>query len=219
MFDQKALAAFVNQVEIASAEMVTEDVRDLLIQSAYDERARVLAEQQARAGMRPTDTVIVDGRRDAVIETARADSLIIIEYRYLREIVRDTLIALVQRSPQRSGRYARSFVVLVGGVEIDQIEQMDHDVPEVVIVNVQPYARRLEVGKRSDGRPFVVQVSPGIMEDTARLARRRFGNVATVRFGYINLANVATLRRAQGTGRGRRAGDAITYPAITFQAL
>jgi hypothetical protein len=129
------------------------------------------------------------------------------------------LRALVARSPKRSGDYARSFVILVGGQEVDTLEAITHDTAEVVILNTSPYARRLEIGKRRDGRPFVIQVKPRIVEEIAITARARFGNVAKLSFSYFDLASGYTLRRSAGRAKSRRSGAAIRYPGIRITRL
>lgn len=216
MFDRRALASFRNTLSV-SAQGMARDSRVLLHQAARAERQRVLHQQRQRAGIAPTDLVVADGRRGAAIE--QASSLVIIEYGYMREVAQETLRALVARSPRVSGDYARSFVLLVNGQEADTLDAIRHETTEVVILNTSPYARRLEVGKRSDGRPFVIQVKPRIVEEVAITARARFGNVARMSFGYFDLGSGYTLRRSAGRAKGRRAGAAIRYPGIRITAL
>jgi hypothetical protein len=216
MFDRKALASFRNTLTV-SAKGIGQDARTLLHETARAERVRVLRQQRQRAGIEPTDIVIADTRRGAPIEAAERQ--VIIEYGYLREVAQETLRALVARSPYQSGAYARSFVLLVAGQEVDTLTAITHDTAEVVILNTSPYARRLEVGKRRDGGPFVVQVKPRIVEETAILARRRFANVARLSFGYFDLANGYALRRSAGRAKARRKGAAIRYPGIRITAL
>jgi hypothetical protein len=108
---------------------------------------------------------------------------------------------------------------MIEGQEVANIGAIRHDTAEIVILNTSPYARRLEVGTRPDGRPFVIQVKPRIVEETAILARSRFGNMAKLSFGYFDLASGYTLRRSAGRARGRRSGAAIRYPGIRITAL
>lgn len=213
MFDRRQLAAFRNTLQVAANDLTGPEAARLLHQTARDERARVLREQAARSGVTPTDLVIADGQRDAPIETA--ERLVIIEYGYLREVASETLRALVARSPKRTGRYARSFEVLVGGRVISDIGSIQHETAELYIVNTQPYARRLEVGKQRDGSPFVVQVQPRIVESVAIEVARRFGNVAEIRFTYVDLAGapVVAVRRRRRTVR-----EPVRYPAIRVTA-
>ena len=143
MFDRRALAEFTRTIEVASRDLTERQATEALHDAARRERARVLAEQSSRSGgIAPTAEVIVDGHRRARIEEAEADSTIVIEYEYLREVVVETLRALATRSPQRSGRYLRSFMMLVDGQRTGDISAQsgDHGVP------INPAAaRKMEV--------------------------------------------------------------------------
>jgi hypothetical protein len=216
MFDRRALRAFRNTLTVAAQATHAESAA-LLRRTANMERLRVLRQQKQRSGHTPTDMVIADSRRGAPIE--QAERQVIIEYGYLREVASEVLRALRARSPRKSGTYARSFLVMIEGQEVANIGAIRHDTAEIVILNTSPYARRLEVGTRPDGRPFVIQVKPRIVEETAILARSRFGNMAKLSFGYFDLASGYTLRRSAGRARGRRSGAAIRYPGIRITAL
>jgi hypothetical protein len=216
MFDRRALASFRNTLTVA-ANGIGQDARQLLHHTARAERESVLRQQRQRAGIAPTDVVIADARRGAPVEAAERQ--VIIEYGYLREVAQETLRALVARAPKRSGTYARSFVILVGGAEVDTLEAIGHGTAEIVILNTSPYARRLEVGRRRDGSPFVISVKPRIVEEIAITARSRFGNMAKLEFSYFDLASGYALRRSAGRAKSRRSGAAIRYPGIRITAL
>lgn len=219
MFDRRAVDAFTRELTVASRDLTERQAREALHDTARRERARVIGEQSTRAGgIAPTSEVIVDGHRRARIEEAEARSTIVIEYEYLREAVVEILRALAARSPQRSGRYLRSFMVIVDGQRTADYEDVKHNSREIVIVNTTPYSRRLEVGKRKDGRPFVIQVRPKIIEQTAMAASRRFGNIARVRPTYVTADQYPDLPAyVVGVERGRRrklVREPMRYPAI-----
>jgi hypothetical protein len=216
MFDRKALGAFKRSLAVGAQGLEAERQRELRRLAAV-ERAAVLREQRQRSGHTPTDLVVVDGKRGAPI--AQAEQLVVIEYGYLREVVDGVLRGLVARSPHVSGTYARSFQLLVDGVEADSIAAIQHGTRSVVIVNTQPYARRLEIGRRKDGRPFVIQVKSRIVEEVALLAASRWGNVAKAQFGYFDLDAAYALRSSAGRRKDRRAGSPIRYPGIRITAL
>jgi hypothetical protein len=216
MFDRKALAAFSSQIRVGAGGF-DRDSQAQLRQAARAERDRVLREQSQRAGIAPTDLAIADGRRGAPIDAAQR--MVIIEYNYMREVVQETLRALIARSPRVSGDYQRGFQMLIGGSQADSIAAIRHDTPEVIIVNTSPYARRLEVGRRSDGKPFVIQVPPRIVEEVAQVAASRFGNMARLAFSYFDLDAGYTRRSSGGRRRDRRAGSPIRYPGIRITAL
>lgn len=180
-------------------------------------------------GRVPPRTITVDGHQGAALDSVRpSGGSIIVEW----EVVNDVLIwignTLRERSPIRSGDYRKGWTLLADGRAIEEGQQVPH--AEVyTFVNVVPYARRIEVGKTKSGRDFVIQVPNRIAERTARDAAARFGNIARIRSVWINLQSAYTLRQNQASRsfaggvlriskrqRGdRRAGSAITYPAIT----
>ena len=90
----------------------------------------------------------------------------------------------------------------------------------VMIVNTQPYARKIEVGHMH------MSVEAGVADDAVLIVRRRFGNVAEIRKtmttipgGYI-LKGVFTkgIRKFARTKlrRDTQAGAEMTYPALTI---
>ena len=233
MFPKGRWGAFVNTLTLAEASR-DETARQALHRVARQEKAEVLTRQTARAGIAPTTETIADGVRGAPIEAA--ENLIIIEYRYLREVVSAILAALQARSPKRSGRYAASFAILADGVEISGPLAIQHDTREVVIVNTQPYARRLEIGKSQDGSPFVVQVPDRIVTNVALEARARFANFVRIRPTFLALDGGYSLtqgtkgryvaysqdRRSAGARAGKagrhlggsKAGTVMRYPGM-----
>jgi hypothetical protein len=75
--------------------------------------------------------------------------------------------------------YARSHILLADGVEIDPSEGIP-PAQEYFFVNTVPYARKIERGESS-------QAPDGVYEVVADQARRRFGNLAIVRFTYRSI--------------------------------
>lgn len=132
-------------------------------------------------GRVPPRTVYVDGRSNAALESVK--STVLVEW----ELIGDVLVAigemLRRNSPVVSGDYQRAHTLFADGQEIP----ISAEVPratEYVFLNPLPYSRRLEVGKKKDGSPFVVQVQPHIYERTCAQVNRRFGNIAKIVFGY-----------------------------------
>ncbi len=180
-------------------------------------------------GRVPPRTITVDGKAGAALESVRVErGSIIVEW----EVVSDVLIwignTLRDRSPVVSGEYRKGWTLLADGKVI--AEGQEAPVAEIyTFVNTVPYARKIEVGKTESGRDFVIQVPNRIAERTAKDAKARFGNVASIRSVWIRLANPYALKQNQvsrsfkgGQWRiskrqrpDRVAGSAITYPAIT----
>ena len=214
MFSATALRGFINTLQVNVADRNAKEASALLAHVAAGERDRVVTQQRARSGLAPQYRHIVDGLEGAPLTTVTPDGVIVFAWQYLAEIVRDTYEALVRRSPRDSGTYIAGLIILVDGREAG-IETIDADTREVRIVASVPYARRLEVGKRKAGGAFVLQVPSHIVEETAIVARRLAGNLASFSFTYVNLSDAYALRRR--SGHRRRAGRVQTdvrYPAI-----
>ncbi|WP_051448373.1 hypothetical protein [Bradyrhizobium sp. WSM1417] len=192
------------------------------IARADDKNKRIL-------GRVPPRVITVDGRKGGQLEDVRPNGgSIITEW----EIVSDVLVwigdTLRDRSPFVSGDFREGWMLLADG----QVVELGGQIPPADVytfVNVVPYARKIEVGKTTSGRDFVVQVPNRIAERTAKDATARFGNIAKIRSVWISLANPYTLKNDQvsrsfagGKIRiskrqrpDRVRGSAITYPAIT----
>jgi hypothetical protein len=131
----------------------------------------------------------VNGRPDLPEEQVVAPGPIIYDLSWLPEIeVYCLSFGDSSRSPRRSGRYRRSFFSLVDGQLRHQPGTPIDPESELVIVNDAPYARRIEVGRKKDGRPFVVQVPPEIFLDMRQALLARFGNIVTASRRFVGLS-------------------------------
>jgi hypothetical protein len=212
---------FVQQVGVRQRE----NARAALIATAYSEERRVIQQQRARSGgIAPTLTRIVDGRRGATYETVRENGLIILQWGYMREIATVALQRLRARSPERSGAYKAGFRLFVGGTEAGlSAGGIPASADEFTVVATAPYSRRLEVGKDNKGGPFVVQVAPHIVAETAQFLAQDYRGVARIVFVYEDVqgpaAGAARERAVRGTRRedrnaARRAAVALRFPGI-----
>jgi len=215
------MRAYVQQVGVRQRE----NAREALIATAHAEEARVIREQRARSGgIAPTLTRIVDGRRGATYETVRENGTIILQWRYMREIAAVALAKLRARAPERTGDYKRGLMLFVGD---NQAAPSAGGIPAgadvLTVVATVPYSRRLEVGKDNKGGPFVVQVAPHIVAETAQFLAQDYRGVAQIRFTYEDVAGPgagrareAAVRGTSGQDRGaaRRAATALRFPAI-----
>lgn len=120
---------------------------------------------------------------------------------------------LIARSPRVSGDYIRGHQLFADGQEVTDASKPP-DASEYVFINTVPYARKIEIGKTKSSRSFVIQVEPRIYERVAIDARSRFGNVASIKFGYRTSTNAYSLRRSSGRRRDRRSGAPVQSPAI-----
>lgn len=216
MFDATALRGFVNQLQVDTARLNAEQSTALLARVARGERDRVIGEAKSRSGFAPAYRQVVDGQEGAVLEAVRPDGVILFAWQYLAEIAQDTLEALRNRSPRDSGRYIAGLIMLVDDQEAGA-DAVTAETRDVKIVATAPYSRRLEVGKRRDGSAFVQQVAPHIVEETAIVARKLFGTLVSISFGYVDLSSAYALRTSASHRRvrGRLVTD-VRYPAITL---
>jgi hypothetical protein len=216
-----SMRAYVQQVGVRQRE----NAREALVATAHAEERRVISQQRARSGgIAPTLTRIVDGRRGAAYETVRENGLIILKWGYLREIASVALSRLRARAPERSGEYKAGLKLFVGDTEAGlSAGGIPASAAVFTVVATAPYSRRLEVGKDKTGGPFVVQVAPHIVAETAKFLAQDYRGVARVRFVYEDVqgpgAGAARSAAVRGTNRGdrraaRRAAAALRYPGI-----
>jgi hypothetical protein len=160
---------------------------------ARSERVAAFARQEIAAadaqnarviGTVPPKTVTVDGREGAPLESVNPDrGTIIAEWSLVGDALLWIYSTLVARSPILSGAYQRSHTLYADGAECDDPAKPP-PASEYTFLNVQPYSRKIEIGKTKSGRDFVIQVPNRIYERTAEDANRRFSNVAKIRFSY-----------------------------------
>ncbi len=122
---------------------------------------------------------------------------------------------LQRRVPRRTGRYAASFVVLVNQQAVTDFQNIPADA-EIVILNRQPYSRRMETGGNKTGaRHF---------ELAKASFNRRYSGVFNAQVIYLNIAAGLipgvpyVLRRSAGRRKWRQVGQPISYPALVITA-
>lgn len=170
--------AFERELRLANAGF-NEETRQALIQLARDSEAEAIRD----SGMQPSVTRYVNGREGAAIESVELPGPIVIEFDYIAEAVDYCHKYFYGRAPVDTGEYKGSMTTFVNGSE-DPFMKTYKTGDEVVLVPLIDYSRMLEVGKKRDGRPFVVQVPPGIIEDTYDATRRRYGNIVNIAFTW-----------------------------------
>lgn len=143
----------------------------------------VLADAQQRNrtanGQQPRHYTFVDRRAEAPLESVSPNGNITFQFDLIAPMLTWIHQRLRANSPVKTGRYRDSHVVFADGVEIDP-EAAPPAAEQFVITNIQPYARRIEIG----GSKFTVGSSSGVYQHTAAMAASRFGNVAKITFSY-----------------------------------
>jgi hypothetical protein len=158
-------------------------------------------------GFAPYET-FVDGRRTDDLRSVKPNGVIIAEWEFLGDIVREAAKLLAQHSPVgkpddprpgHPGLYRRSHILLIDGEEHDlgaEIPPFDR----AVLVNTQPYARKIERGLSK-------QAPDGVYQVIADILNARFKNMAVIRFVYTSLLGTTALEqwalKTSLTGKGR----------------
>jgi hypothetical protein len=201
LFSADQLDAFQRNITVGIAELAVDAAAEALQQQTVQAQQEVIARESSRSGgIAPLPRVVVDGVEDAPLSAINGDSVIVILWNYLPEAARKTYDALVQRSPRLSGRYVEGLLVFIDDQPGD-FGDIDNDTKEVRFVASVPYARRLEVGKDHRGSPWVKQVAPHIVEETAIVGKRKFGDLANVTYSYVDLSGAWALSPAGMTPR------------------
>lgn len=194
-------------VEVVAREDLSPQARSRSI--AGFARQQLASAQQTNArvlGRVPRHETFVDGRKGAPLEAVRpAGGTIVFTFELIDDLLRWIARMLVERSPVRSGDYARGHRLFADSVEVPMGAGTPIPPAEVyTFANLVPYARKIEVGKTNSGRDFVIQVPNRIYERTAKDARARFGNLVKITSSYR--APIGGAIRAYGGAASRPGG-------------
>lgn len=162
----------------------------------------------------------VDGSPSKPLE--KVEYYTLTRFETLGSVVAAALRLLYDRSPVGPGKYGHyrdDHWLYLNRTRVDS--PIDELIPMAagdvaIIVNMRPYARKLEGGPRerrrrmTNRRPGLsVQAPNGVYEISAYELRRRFGNIATIKFIYT-----APIGAQSPLGRDRN----DRYPAIEISA-
>lgn len=194
-----AIRAFAQQIDIAKANLVGPARRQLMVATAIAARDQALATDTAILGKAPAVTQIVDGTTGAPLESVKPGGTIVFLFAVgapLLAAAFDLAIETASRlSPVLTGRFRRSFRLLVNDVERDAsagaIQIQEKDI--LTLVNLQPYTRKIE---RMDG----------VFESTAAVLRSRYGGIVDVNFTYRSFPGFEVGRSRTAIGPRRRKG-------------
>lgn len=197
-------AAFERELRLASVGLAPDVLRKQLAAFAKSELAKVQASGEA-----PKHYVrAVNGRVGAPEESVQLPGPIVYSFNVLPDVAEYALAFARERSPVKSGRFKRSWFVMVNGRETRNLESIPLEA-ECILTNSQPYSRKLEVGAMH------ARVPPGIVEDTRQAVMRRFGNIVTAQKRFIPLSGAYVLRR-ENRRKDRTSGKQLLYPALVI---
>ena len=177
-------------------------------------RDQAIDQNEAVLGRKPTYTTSVDGRIGATEETVKVPGRIVYEFDIGTTILAEIGDMLVLNSPVLTGKFARSFKMFVDGTEYIPGEAMPVVQEEIVFLNIQPYARKIE---GTPNRPPQSDQTPdGVFQAVAIMAQRKYGNVATVRFTYRAFVEGGVMNYGGGSN-SRRVEQQARVPAIVVR--
>ncbi|WP_158673473.1 hypothetical protein [Bosea sp. FBZP-16] len=143
----------------------------------------------------------VDGREGAPEEAVKRFGVIEYHYQRLGEVVQVAMDTLFDLSPVLSGEYRRSHTLFVGGVAVRNLKGWQpQSGDEIYIANPLPYARKIELGKMK----MRVPGSERVYAQAEQILRRRFGNLAAIKFTFIPIAGGAFFSAGDTRGPVKR---------------
>jgi hypothetical protein len=177
------MALFEPTSRIFTAEISTrlDLVRKSLIAKAKLEHQKVMDTDPRPIAF----TRFVDGKKGEVEDAAGFRSVILYIYSRLDMVAKFALNALIEGSPERTGRYKASHVLYLNGMPVADLTKYQAG-DEIAISNTLPYSRKIEVGSMRMRVPGTDHVYQKAMQRT----RRNMGNLATVRFEYREIIGV-----------------------------
>lgn len=227
---------FDRAIAVATEGLSQEAISAALAKMAKDELAKVI---QSGEGSRFYERY-VNRVKDAPEESVSAPGPIVYEFVWWQAVINEALSGLREYSPRKSGRYQDSFIVLADQRPVTNFDEISADA-EIIITNVQPYTRKIQVGAMK------MSVPPRLFERSRQRMFRRFGqSFISVQVKFLNLPSglhrlvpyvltgrqrsIATkavarssAHRAGRTTLARRkdteAGKPLTYPSLVINLV
>lgn len=209
------IQTFAKDLQLATAGIAPENIAKALADFARSENAKAIQEGE---GSERFDRY-VNGNFGASEDTVVPPGPVLYVYHWWREIIEFALQSLVERSPDKSGRYKQSWFVMTPGGRVKSFD----DIPinaTVIICNDQPYSRKIDVGHMR------MSVPPGVVEDGRKTVMARFGNLVTAKRTMIPLPGGYVLKGVFRRGyrqfartklrKDTAAGSQMTYPALVL---
>jgi hypothetical protein len=200
---------FERDLRIATAGLEPTQVNAALAKFARAELAKAIA-----AGASPQYDRYVNGRAGAAEESVVAPGPILYVFTNWTLVINTALEELKKRAPRRTGRYANSFIVVVGGrTVVTDYSKLRPD-SEVIILNAYPSTRKIETGYNGPGaRHFDL---------SRRALNSRFKGAFEFEMKYVDIPsgiNPLAPYRLKRTTKRRAAGTPLTYPALIINAI
>lgn len=199
---------FERDLRLATAGLEPQQINAALAKFARVELAKAIA-----AGASPQYERSVNGRIGAAEESVIAPGPIVYTFVNWSIAINAALAELQRRAPRRSGRYAGSFVVVVGGRTVVTDYSKLRPNAEIVIFSPMPYTRKIETGYNGPGaRHFDLSKSA---------LNRHFKGAFEFEMKYVDVPggiNPLVPYKLKRTTKRRAAGTPLTYPALIINA-
>lgn len=183
--------------------------------------------KEANAGImrlepRPAGFVrTVDGAVGAPEEAVKPDGLIVYDYQRLDIVVQFALDTLRTLSPHRSGAYQEAHTVMINHAAVSPPYAIS-PTDEVMIVNPEPYARKIEVGHMH----MLVPGTDRVYQQAKQVIDRTYQELVETEFTYVDLPDAQNLAGRFSPGvqpqsrvrlqKDTRRGAAPQFPALIF---
>jgi hypothetical protein len=205
---------FERDLRVATAGLEPDEINRTVAAFAKREVARVIAEGLAT----PNYVRIVNGVADIAEESYRAPGAIIYEFINWDLVIKAALAELQKRSPRKSGRFASSFIVVVGGrTVVTDFTRIRPDA-EIIITNFQPYVRKAEVGRLGIAERY-------LFAGAARAMVSRFSGAFTFTSKFVDVpGSIHSDMPYRLKGRGSndrisRKSGVLSYPSIIINPV
>ena len=210
-------AAFRRNVDVWVQDNLTAEARSALLARTARQK---LAELQAQGRAPRHFTRYVDGMEGAPEDSVRPNGVILYRFRFLANAAAFALSYLQARSPVRSGAFRAGFYLGVGGDRDGDggrfLRAADFvpaavtgDVQAIVIGNVEPYNRQVDV-QMAGQRRMRFTVPANMYADAASAVRARFPGVSARAVYSRSFPGQYVLRT------GPRAGKPVHSPALVI---
>jgi hypothetical protein len=202
-------------LQVATRGLAPDAIAAELAKFAKEELAAVIGSGEGS----PLYDRFVNGREGAPEDSVIPPGPIVYQFSWWPEIIAFALETLVKRSPERSGRFKKSWFAMVNGEPVTDFDSIPIDA-QVTITNDQPYARKIEVGH------MTMSVPPGVAEDARQIVQRVYGALIKVQKTMITLPGGYILKGVftkgvrqfarKGLQKDTQAGQPVTYPALVL---
>ena len=205
-----AIRRIRNLSETITVQDITDDILGAFAQRAIIERDRVVKRYK------PTRVQKWVGNREEADErTVKMGESIRYHFDYMKSIVIDAHKRLRQNSPVDTRatadrfRYKDSHIIIADGQVYEDPLVVPDDATEVTMVNLMPYARKVELrgwGKRGS----VTFHAPYHVYELTYSELKKYSNIVNIKFTWIDMPGFAAGKQATRSDRSR----SIRYPAL-----